>query len=260
MKKKRILILVVSYNAEATIKTLLDRIPKSFFNRPELEILISDDSSQDKTSILAENYKKKNKLTNLKIEKNEKNKGYGGNQKKGYNYAIQNLFDIVVMVHGDAQYPPEYISELIEPIKEGKADFVFGSRMSGDPLGGGMPLYKYFGNKFLTGIENFILKTRLSEFHSGFRAYSTSALKDIPFNENSDDFHFDSEIIIQLVIAKKRIGEITIPTHYGDEKCHVNVYKYGLNILKIMGQYLLNKFKIKKYSKFRPIFSHNNKA
>lgn len=250
MKKNLILMLVVAYNAETTIKTLLDRIPKKFLNKSNVEILIADDASQDKTSIVAENYRKINKISNLKIIKHEKNKGYGGNQKWGYNYAIKNSFDVVVMLHGDAQYPPEFIDPLTEPILDGDSDFVFGSRMTGHPIKGGMPFYKFFGNKFLTLIENIILKTNLSEFHSGFRAYSVNALKDIPFNYNSDDFHFDSEIIIQLVIAKKKISEFVIPTHYGIEKCYVNPIFYGMNILNILGQYILCRLHIKKYKKF----------
>jgi glycosyltransferase involved in cell wall biosynthesis len=154
------------------------------------------------------------------------------------------------MIHGDAQYPPEFILNLIKPIEEEKSDFVFGSRIKGHPLKGGMPIYKFIGNKFLTTIENLILGTKLSEFHSGFRTYSVKALQSIPFNENSDDFHFDSEIIVQLVLARKKISEIIIPTCYGNEKCHVNSVGYGLNILSIMFQYLLFKFKIKKFDKF----------
>ncbi|MEK6881985.1 MAG: glycosyltransferase family 2 protein, partial [Nanoarchaeota archaeon] len=199
---------------------------------------------------LAQEYKAKYNLKKLKIIKHEQNKGYGGNQKWGYNYAIKNNFDVVVMVHGDAQYPPEQILELVDPILQDKADFVFGSRIAGDPLGGGMPLYKFIANKFLTAAENLILRTHLSEFHSGFRAYNVHALEEIPFNKNSDGYHFDSEIIIQLVIAKKRISEIIIPTFYGDEKCHVPGIRYGLSILKILGQYSLHKTNIRLYEKY----------
>jgi len=162
--------------------------------------------------------------------------------KKGY--------DIVVMVHGDAQYPPEYIMPLIKPIEEGKAEFMFGSRMAGDPLGGRMPLYKFFGNIFLTTVENIVLRTKLTEFHSGFRAYSVKALQEVPMDLDSDGFHFDSEIIIQFVEARKKIGEITIPTFYGDEKCNVKVINYGLNILKELLRYLLTKFNVRRYRKY----------
>jgi glycosyltransferase involved in cell wall biosynthesis len=248
MQNKKILILVLAYNAETTIVQVLKRIPKSIWE--ESDILIADDASRDKTAEIAEKYINENNIKNIKIVHHDKNKGYGGNQKWGYNFAIKEGYDIVVMVHGDVQYAPEYIPDLIEQLKEDSADFVFGSRMKGHPIKGGMPIYKYIGNKFLTFVENVILETKLSEFHSGFRAYSTKALNDIPFNLCVDDFHFDSEIIIQLVIAHKRIKEITIPTFYGKEICYVNVYKYGLNILKILLQYILTKYNLKIYKKF----------
>jgi len=246
---KKLMILIVSYNAEKTINPLLNRMPKEVWKRAS-EVVIADDASKDRTSSIAKAYKLRNKIKNLTIIKHSKNKGYGGNQKWGYNYALKKGYDIVVMVHGDAQYPPEYILKLIKPIEDNKADFVFGSRMAGHPIKGGMPLYKFLGNIFLTSVENIVLRTRLSEFHSGFRAYSLKALKDIPLDKDSDGFHFDSEIIIQLVCAKKRINEIVIPTHYGDEKCNVKVINYGLNILKELAKYLLTKSKIRNYEKY----------
>ncbi len=256
---KKLMVLVVAYNAEATIKSLLERMPKEVWKRAS-EIVIADDASKDFTSVVANEYKLRNKKKNLTIIKHEKNKGYGGNQKWGYNYAIKKGYDIVVMIHGDAQYPPEYILKLIKPIEENKAYFVFGSRMAGNPLKGRMPIYKYLGNIFLTSIENLILRTRLTEFHSGFRAYALGALKEIPFNLNSDDFHFDSEIIVQLVIKdKSKIKEITIPTYYGEEKSNVNVISYGLNILRIMIEYLLNEFSLRKIDKFRIKDGQNKK-
>lgn len=251
MNRKKLMILIVAYNAEKTIKKLLDRMPKDVWKRSS-EVVVADDCSKDFTSIVANEYKLRNKIKNLTIIKHSKNKGYGGNQKWGYNYAIKKGYNIVVMIHGDAQYPPEYIMPLIKPIESGNADFVFGSRMAGHPLKGNMPIYKFLGNIFLTSIENLILGTRLTEFHSGFRAYSLDALKNIKFNLNSDDFHFDSEIIVQLAIMnKKRIREIVIPTYYGEEKSNVNVISYGLNVLKIMGEYLLNKSNIRNIEKFK---------
>jgi glycosyltransferase involved in cell wall biosynthesis len=255
--KKKIMVLAVAYNAKDTIRQLLNRIPKETYREVD-EILIADDASQDNTSEVALDYKMEHNLEKIKIIRHGKNKGYGGNQKWGYNYAMENNFDIVVMIHGDAQYPSEYISSLIQKMEQEKAAFVFGSRITGHPMKGGMPVYKFIGNKFLTSVENLILRSRLSEFHSGFRAYSVKALKEIPFNENSDGFHFDSELIIQLIMAKKKISEITIPTFYGDEKCNVNSIKYGFNILKVLGEYILHQSTIKKYPKFS--ISHTNKA
>ncbi len=245
----KFMVLVVAYNAEDTIKLLLDRMPRDVWKNAE-EIVIADDASKDRTGEVARDYKRRNKLKNLTVIKHEKNKGYGGNQKWGYGYAMQRKYDAVVMVHGDAQYPPEYIMPLVSPILDGKKDFMFGSRMAGHPLRGGMPLYKFFGNIFLTSIENLVLGTHLTEFHSGFRAYDMNALQDIPFMLDSEGFHFDSEIIIQLVIAKKKIGEIVIPTFYGNEYCNVKVIPYGLNILKELCRYMLTKSGIKKYEKY----------
>ncbi len=248
-KEKKLFIFILSYNHRKTILNLLERIPKSVWELAE-EILIADDCSKDDTVGRARQYKKDNKLTKLTIISHEKNKGYGGNQKFCYNYAIDKGYDVAVMVHGDLQYPPEYIESLYNLFNNPKVGMAFGSRMSGNPLKGNMPLYKYFGNIFLTTTENIILGTRLTEFHSGFRAYSIEALKKIPFNKNSDDFHFDSDIIIQLLLAKNKIKEIPIPTFYGDEKCNVNVISYGFNILGIMGQYILHQSNIRIYEKF----------
>ncbi|MAG38015.1 glycosyl transferase [Candidatus Pacearchaeota archaeon] len=250
MTKKKIMVLVVAYNAERTITNLLDRIPKEIWEKAE-EIVVSDDSSQDKTTEVALNYKKKNKKKNLTVIRQEKNRGYGGNQKWGYAHAIEKGYDIVVMLHGDVQYSPEDMPRLLRPLEEGeRTAMVFGSRMAGHPLRGGMPFYKYLGNIFLTTVENIVLRQRLSEFHSGYRLYSVNALKKIPFTLCSNDFHFDSEIIVQLIISKQRIVELPIDTHYGDEKCYVNVISYGLNVLNTMSKYLLSKWNLKKFRQF----------
>ncbi len=164
---------------------------------------------------------------------NPVNQGYGGNQKIGFHYAIEKGFDFVALVHGDGQYAPELLPELVEPLAEGDADAVFGSRMmtKDGARKGGMPLYKFFGNKILTRAQNLLLRADLSEFHSGYRIYSASAAKKIPFHLNSNVFHFDTEIIIQLLVACQRIVELPIPTYYGDEICHVNGMKYAKDVL-----------------------------
>lgn len=232
--KKRLLIFVVAYNAEKHIESVLNRIPVEIFDKYDYEILIIDDSSKDKTFEVAHEYHATNRQLRLKILFNPVNQGYGGNQKLGYEYAIQNNFDAVALLHGDGQYAPEILDEIVSPICAGNADAVFGSRMltRGGALKGGMPLYKYVGNKILTRLQNKMLGTSLSEFHSGYRAYAVSALKEIPFKRNSNDFHFDTQIIIQLILGEKRIAEIPIPTYYGDEICHVAGVKYALNVLR----------------------------
>jgi hypothetical protein len=165
---------------------------------------------------------------------NPVNQGYGGNQKIGFHYAIKNGFDYVALVHGDGQYAPECLPELLTPLRDGCADAVFGSRMltQGGALKGGMPFYKYAGNKILTGMQNALLRSSLSEFHSGYRLYSVPALTRIPFDLNSDVFHFDTDIIIQLLIAGQRIRELPIPTYYGDEICNVDGLKYAWDVTK----------------------------
>ena len=246
---KKVMIFILTYNHENTIVSVLERIPKDLM-KTCAEILIADDESKDNTYEVALEYKKEKKLKKLTIIKHKKNKGYGGNQKFCYNYEIDKKYDIVVMIHGDGQYAPEETPRLLTPIENDEADFVFGSRITGHPLKGGMPLYKFLGNIFLTTIENLVLRTRLSEFHSGFRIYSVKALQEIPFNKLSDDYYFDSEIILQLVLAKKRIAEKSIPTFYGNEISYVNSIPYGLSILKMLGEYLLHKNRIKKSYKF----------
>ena len=175
--------------------------------------------------------------------RNPRNLGYGGNQKKGLRHAIEKGYDIVVVLHGDVQYAPERIPDLIQPILEGQADMAFGSRMTDHPLQGGMPLYKFLGNKFLTAIENWALGMNLSEYHSGFRAYSCAALNKVRFERCTDGFHFDTEILIQFKDKGLRIVEIAIPTHYGPESHQVGFgtsVRYGLGILVSLLEYRLH--------------------
>jgi glycosyltransferase involved in cell wall biosynthesis len=234
-KRFRVLVFIVAYNAERTIESVLSRIPAGLSEEYDVEILAIDDSSRDRTFEIGHAIELTGSLPfQLHVLYNPKNQGYGGNQKIGYHYAIKNDFDFVALVHGDGQYAPEALPELLKPLSDGLADAVFGSRMlnRGAALKGGMPLYKYFGNKALTWIQNKLLRTEFSEFHSGYRIYSVAALKKLPFDRNTDDFHFDTEIIIQLVKAGMRIRELPIPTYYGDEICHVNGIKYAWNVAK----------------------------
>ncbi len=230
--EKRILIFIVAYNAERTIDAVLDRIPKELHTR-QVEVLIIDDSSKDRT--FQAGLKRETRAGDFRITilRNPENQGYGGNQKLGYRYAIEHGFDVVALLHGDGQYAPEKLPVLIEPFLNDEADVVFGSRMINkqDALAGGMPMYKWLGNQVLTTFQNTMLGSHLSEFHSGYRLYSTRALQRIPFERNSNDFHFDTDIIIQLHFAGQRIKEIPIPTFYGDEICHVNGLKYAWDIL-----------------------------
>jgi glycosyltransferase involved in cell wall biosynthesis len=231
--KKRLLIFVVAYHAESTLTTVLERIPSAIFEAYDCEILVIDDASADRTFQIGREYKRQHPDVPLTVLRNEFNQGYGGNQKVGYSYAIAEGFDVVALLHGDAQYAPEKLPDLAAPVAGGEAEAVFGSRMmvAGAALKGGMPLYKYVGNRILTSVQNFVLGTRLSEFHSGYRIYSVAALAKVPFRLNSNDFHFDTEIIIQFLNAKHRIVELPIPTYYGDEICRVDGMKYAGDVL-----------------------------
>ncbi|MBI4430282.1 MAG: glycosyltransferase family 2 protein [Candidatus Omnitrophica bacterium] len=228
-----------------TLISAYERIPDSVKARAE-EIYVIDDASNDNTYYAGLGYKFAHRVSKLNVYRNPHNLGYGGNQKRGYRYAIKKGYDIVVMLHGDVQYAPEKIPELIRPIEEGKADMVQGSRFLGNPLKGGMPLWKFAGNRFLTTLMNKILAIHLSEYHSGFRAYSCAALKKVHFTRLTDDFHFDTEIMLQFLESGLRIAEVPIPTHYGPES-HVVGFgtsvRYGLNIIKSLIEYKLHKSK-----------------
>ncbi|PKL48516.1 MAG: glycosyltransferase/methyltransferase [Candidatus Riflebacteria bacterium HGW-Riflebacteria-2] len=241
----RLLVFIVAYNARSSLEKVFARIPKEVYEY-DYEILLIDDSSADDTFQIAKKYQGENRTLNLTVLYNPTNQGYGGNQKLGYRYAIDNNYDVVVLLHGDGQYPPEMIEPITEPIISGEADAVFGSRMlkKWGALRGGMPLYKFIGNKILTFFQNKLLNTSLSEFHSGFRAYSVESLKKIPFERNTNDFHFDTEIIIQLLHAQLKIKEIPIPTYYGDEICYVNGMKYAFDVAKTTILFRLHKMSL----------------
>ncbi|HEY8208318.1 MAG TPA: glycosyltransferase, partial [Myxococcaceae bacterium] len=231
--RKKLLIFVIAYYAEATLKRVLERIPAEIFQQFDCEVLVVDDASEDRTFAIGREYKEAHPEIRMTVLRNEYNQGYGGNQKVGYSYAVAEQFDYVAMVHGDGQYAPEELPNLMQPLVDGEADAVFGSRMMTlfGSLKGGMPLYKWLGNRVLTTAQNALLRTKLSEFHSGYRIYSTAALKRVPFQLNANDFHFDTEIIIQLLNARQRIVERAIPTFYGDEISRVNGFKYARDVM-----------------------------
>jgi len=233
LRGKRVLIFIVAYNAETTIEKVLSRIPASL-HQDGVEVLIIDDSSRDETFLNGLRYQQAHSAFKITVLRTPENQGYGGNQKLGYRYAIDNGFDVVALVHGDGQYAPEKLAALLEPLINGEAEAVFGSRMidKRSARAGGMPLYKWLGNQVLTNFQNWMLGTDLSEFHSGYRLYSTRALAQIPFEKNTQDFHFDTEIIIQFILKNLRISELPIPTYYGDEICHVNGMRYAWDVFK----------------------------
>jgi len=234
-EKQKVLIFIVSYNAEAFIESVLARIPDHVWDNDayDAEVLIIDDQSSDETFNRALEYVEKNKKKKIRLLYNPKNLGYGGNQKLGYHFALQNDFDVVVLLHGDGQYAPEYLDAMITPLVNNEADVTFGSRMINklDALRGKMPLYKWVGNQILTTAQNLFLGSRLAEFHTGYRAYKTEIFKKFRFEYNSNYFDFDTDIIIQILDTGHTIKEIPIPTYYGDEISYVNGFLYGFKII-----------------------------
>lgn len=258
LTENRVAIFIVSYNAERHIESVLERIPSWVAGKLH-EVFIIDDSSKDRTVEKAAVAKWTETQVPLKVFKTPYNQGYGGNQRLGYMYAIAQKIDIVVLLHGDGQYAPEFLPDILaEYAQTPGADAVYGSRFmtKWGALKGGMPLYKFFGNRILTWIQNRIIGTRLSEMHSGYRSYRTSALMKVPFQANSLGFDFDSDIIIQFASAGLTIREVPIPTFYGDEICHVNGVKYAWACIKAACQYRFMQLEIF----YNPKFDIPNRA
>jgi SAM-dependent methyltransferase len=228
---KKIVAVLPAYNAEKTLERTLADIPKGLFD----ELILVDDASKDGTVELAR------RLGGLTVVVHEKNRGYGGNQKTCYKTALSMGADVVVMIHPDYQYDPTLAPEMVAPILQGKADCVLGSRMMRDTaLKGKMPVWKYVGNKFLTGLENLGFGARFSEYHTGYRAYTKKVLSSLQLELNSDGFVFDQEIIAQMLAAGYRIVEVPIPTRYFKEASSVGFWvsvKYGLLTLWLLARY-----------------------
>lgn len=244
-------VFIVAYNAMERLVSVLKRIPAPIYELLT-EIYIFDDFSGDQTYEVCRAYLTEHKLSKVSLYRNPRNYGYGGNQKLGYEYALAKGYDYVVLLHGDGQYAPEYLPDLILPTLEEDAQVVFGSRMMkpADALAGGMPRYKFYGNRVLTAFENLLLGAGLTEYHSGYRLYGTRALGKIKFQLNTDDFHFDTQIIIQCLAAGERIKEVPIPTYYGDEICHVNGMKYAGNVVLSVLDYRLHQLGITRQERY----------
>lgn len=214
---------------------MVRRIPASLSSLFDVDVLIIDDSSRDLTFARSHEAARAAGIAfDVHVLFNPVNQGYGGNQKIGYQYAIEKDYDLVALLHGDGQYAPECLPDLLGAFDPADVSAVFGSRMlsAWGALRGGMPLYKFVGNRILTWIQNKLLQSHLSEFHSGYRVYAVDALRSIPFERNSNDFHFDTEIIIQLMMARRKIVELPIPTYYGDEISRVNGIPYAFNVVR----------------------------
>ena len=238
----RVGILVVAYNAESTLAATLDRIPTDVAAEVE-SVIVCDDASLDHTHEAALAYQRSHDNLPMRVVRHPVNLGYGGNQKAGYALAAEMGLDVVVLLHGDGQYAPEAMLDVLAPLLVNRADAVFGSRMMtrGGAREGGMPLYKYVGNKILTKYENAMTGASLSEWHSGYRAYRVSTLRQLSLDTFSNGFDFDTQIILGLIDADARIKEVPIPTYYGDEICYVDGMKYAKDLFIHTTKYRLNK-------------------
>jgi glycosyltransferase involved in cell wall biosynthesis len=240
--RPKIVIVMPAYNAALTLEKTYYALPEDSYD----QIILVDDASSDNTLEIA------SKL-NLQAIRHRKNRGYGGNQKTCYTKALEEGAQVVVMLHPDYQYDPTIARDIVKPILAGEADVVLASRMLGNPLRGGMPLYKFIANKFLTGLENMVLGTHLSEFHTGYRAYNRKALESVNFEANSENFVFDNEILVQFVFKGMRFKEIPVTTRYSFDSSSVSFKAgviYGLSILKTIIKYLLFKWGIVKLKQF----------
>ncbi len=238
-RDKKIVVVMPAYNAAATLKKTYMDIPMEWVD----EILLVDDFSRDGTVEVA-------KSLNLKVVAHSYNIGYGGNQKTCYLEALKDGADIIVMLHPDYQYDPRIIPDLVKPLLDGRTDAVFASRMLHKPLRGGMPLYKFIANKTLTFIENLAMGLKLSEYHTGYRAYGRNVLERVPFLDNSNGFVFDNEIIAQLVRFGFRIEEIPVRTHYGVDSSSVGFLssmRYGFGVLRTIMRFIFHRLGLREY-------------
>jgi len=244
-KNKRVIVVLPAYNAALTLEKTYQEIPFNFVD----EVILCDDASKDETIKMAK------RIGVRHIISHEKNKGYGGNQKSLYNKALELEGDIVIMLHPDYQYTPKLILAMVTIIGEGLYPVVLGSRILGNgALKGGMPIYKYIANRFLTLTQNILVNHKLSEYHTGYRAFSREVLEGINFNQNSDDFIFDNQMLSQIIYKDFGIAEITCPTKYFEEASSINFrrsVKYGLGVLKVSLIHRLAKLGIGKYNLYQ---------
>ena len=237
----RVAVVMPAYNAEATLARTLSELDRNVVD----EVVLVDDASTDETVALA-------RQLGLEPISHERNLGYGGNQKTCYRRALELGADIIVMVHPDYQYSPLLVPAMASMIAYGEYDLVLGSRiLAQSPVARGMPRYKYVANRFLTLAENIVLGQKLSEYHTGLRAFSRSLLAAIPFERNSDDFVFDNQILVQALAAGARIGELSCPTRYQADSSSINLrrsIRYGVGVLRTSVQYRLHQRRLRRYA------------
>lgn len=243
----KIVIVLPAYNAEKTLAKTYSEIPFDIVD----EVVLVDDASHDETVRVGK------ELGIKHIVKHEANKGYGGNQKSCYDKALELGGDIIIMLHPDYQYTPKLITAMASIISNGLFDVVYASRILGKgALTGGMPMYKYIANRLLTFTQNVLMNQKLSEYHTGYRAYKSNVLRKINYNLNSDDFVFDNQITAQIFFAGFEIAEVTCPTKYFDDASSINFrrsVKYGMGVLRVSMSYFLHKLGFIKYQIFEGI-------
>lgn len=241
---KKLIVVMPAYNAENTLKQTYKELPLEYID----EVILVDDASHDQTERIA-------RELGINTIVHTENRGYGANQKTCYRLALEHGADIVVMVHPDYQYSPRLVTAMASMIASGHYDVVLGSRiLGGESLKGGMPVYKYIANRILTLTENIVLRIKLSEYHTGFRAFNRKVLESLPLDNNSDDFVFDNEMLVQSVYFGYKLGEISCPTKYFKDASSINFRRsivYGLGVLGTTMKYLLCKAGIKRFSIFK---------
>jgi len=244
-KGKKVIVVLPAYNAALTLEKTYKEIPFDIVD----DVILCDDASKDNTSALAK------EIGIQHVIVHEKNKGYGGNQKSLYNKALALGGDIVIMLHPDYQYTPMLIPAMVNIIGDELYPVVLGSRILGKgALKGGMPVYKYIANRFLTMTQNLLINYKLSEYHTGYRSFSREVLLGINYNENSDDFVFDNEMLSQIVYAGFDIAEVTCPTKYFEEASSINFQrsaKYGMGVLRVSAGHFLQRMGLAKFNMYK---------
>jgi glycosyltransferase involved in cell wall biosynthesis len=246
LKGKKIVVVMPAYNAESTLRQTYAEIPHDIVD----EVILVDDKSNDATVTISESL-------GIHTVLHSQNLGYGGNQKTCYRVALEKGADIVIMLHPDYQYTPKLITAIASMLAEGLFDCVLGSRILGTgALKGGMPLYKYVANRILTFVQNLILNYKLSEYHTGYRAFSRKVLQTLPLENNSNDFLFDNQMLAQIIYAKYAIGEVSCPTLYFEHASSINFSRsvtYGLGVLWTSAEYRLHSWKLIRSKLFQPL-------
>ncbi len=246
INNRKVIVVMPAFNAERTLRQTYAEIPHDIVD----EILLVDDASQDHTVRVSEEL-------GIRTIVHTQNRGYGGNQKTCYKTALELGGEIVIMLHPDYQYTPKLIRAMASLLGEGLFDCVLGSRILGvGALRGGMPIYKYISNRFLTAVQNFVIGYKLSEYHTGYRGFTAEVLRALPLDSNSEDFVFDNQMLAQIIYGGWRIGEITCPTRYNEDSSSINFGRsviYGLGVLKTSFQFRLQRWGLLKSKVFRDV-------